>query len=159
MANFVKTGTMSTAMQRRVWIQIVALLMLAFQGWHDFALLCPYLPTATPATTANLSISDEALHGAVCHCRNCQGGKKCCCLKAPSKAEGSAFRAICDAPEEAILSGVIPPRALPTASVPLMVDWVSTTSCAPVIASSAFRPGRRPEPSDLPPRSLTPLTA
>ena len=137
----------------RLIVALVTLLM-----WDAATLLAPLIPltVCAKAAAAPQALLRHDAHAAVCHCADCAGGPKCCCLHGRTAVEQATLRAICD--RGAVPKGQTVPAALkqilpapPALTCALLVSLrrIAPVSCDRRAASHV------PDPLRLPPQLVT----
>ncbi|MEI6431533.1 MAG: hypothetical protein WCP07_05090 [bacterium] len=134
------------ALRRNFALPLGILLILTFQGLFD----------TTPVLLGFASSLQQTTHSRSCLCKNCSGlnnRKKCCCIKADSRADCKVFKAVCDTPQDILQVTEQSPRAT-CASLTISIALPSLPHDSTLSALRFDGSGRMPEPTLQPPRSL-----
>ena len=138
-------------MRRWKHLKIVVCLLMAMQGVYDLSPLCDLFQAKSEAFEIVVAPSlTQTEHSKICHCRECTGGRSCCCLNAKNGSQQVSMKAACDTPHPlySANSGYI--RCLPPIETPREELFVSQPASFEIEDST--NPTRSPQPLEMPPR-------
>ncbi|MBC8134438.1 MAG: hypothetical protein H8F28_00950 [Fibrella sp.] len=144
----------------RFFAGVAVIVLLFFCGTltASLGISVAFVPRVNPVGSALAAVTPSLPKAVACLCVSCDahnkpGGGKCCCTGANTASETLAFRAVCDTPLDAVMSGsLFPPVVLPLASV-VRVSFSLTALPIRRFAFAEHRTGNgAPLPPHAPPR-------
>lgn len=136
-------------MKQRLWLQIIAIIMLGVQGMYDLTPCYAALISPQPQKPAAPVVILER-HTNYCRCRMCAGDKKCCCRPTNNAVESCTLTAACDTHNEALFTRLTVFRAIPPVFTLIELPQISETVLFPTLTE--FAPSLASQPPTQPPR-------